>query len=188
MSALVRAIYSPAIIADAMTPITPALAIANQCRSAWARRLKWLKRDISCSLAQELDAMLPDRARIEAAHQALRFTLDTPLDPSHAEMFVALMLGAMGKKVAIDAEIKIWGLVDAISSDGTMQFLSNGPDFSPAVVVLAIRKILREQIFAPSPAEMRTQCIDVWIKINNLIDYLKRSLALRDQIEEQLSK
>jgi hypothetical protein len=134
----------------------------------------------------ELDNAMPSYEVINRTCNWLGPTLNEVIDVPVARKMVAVLLGSIGKRPGDDPELYICGLTQAITD--VDELLTDGatPLISQCALAYAVRKMIREQIFPPAPAEIRAACEQMSVKLNSLHWETAHYRNVRDAVDDIL--
>jgi hypothetical protein len=187
----------PAILADASLPVVSAARMLKPWRQAsfnieCARpHVLACQRD-NVSRAVELRDKLPGRFEAHCALEALHEALAQRLDHRTALAMITVMPGMMGKKPSDEPELYLRGLTEAIGIDDDGIVDSDKAKYSrpvsPCVLAVAIRRVIRDQVFLPAPAEFRQVCRETQYHIDHIRAELGMAIETAISVEDVLEK
>jgi hypothetical protein len=190
MNALIKKISGiPAVIAENTEWAVKATQIVSVCR-----RIEGMPVDhgedgpLQCtpenlSLAMKLDDAMPSYEVINLTCIWLSDALIRVLDPRLARSMVAVLLGSLGKRPGDDPELYIWGLTEAIGDEDEVLTDDATRPVTPCTLAYAVRKMIREQIFPPAPAELRAACERMSLRLEGLYREIVRYCTVREAVD-----
>jgi hypothetical protein len=160
-----------AAINEAVADIAEAAVTADRCR----RQLESFDGDPRTVEDARTcwERMLPALAAVDEAHCALLATLGPvrfPLTHGQAAEMVAVLLGALAKKKtdASDAAIALAACCDLFNPINEGLALWEPVSRHPAVLALAVKRLIASTVFAPVPAELLSTMREVEAKLRGL--------------------
>jgi hypothetical protein len=193
MNALIKRITGiPAVIAENTEWAAKATQIVSVCR-----RIEGMPVDhdedgpLECtpknlSLATKLDDAMPGYEVINSTCIWLGDALNRVLDAPLARSMVAVLLGSLGKRPGDDPELYVWGLTEAIGDTDEVLTDDATLPVSPCALAYAVRKMIREQIFPPVPAELLAACEQMSRKLEALYQEIAHLCVVREAVDDIL--
>lgn len=171
------------------------VALCRQADGATALVRRWHARGIgdvlqfraeSVPAALALRAALPAEHQVRAAHAALVDALEEPSNPIFTEHAVASLLDSLGRKANANAATLLAAFSEVVGDDDTGEVFDLYPvlNASPVVIAFAVKRLRRQQIFVPAPAEFMAACKAVHERLVEASDELFAYTQLWQNIVE----